>query len=214
MACYDRHPLMLRVAVSLLCLILPFVLVRQKVRAYADGVAAETGRTLAALVPPRPAPPPLSSADAAALVSFAREEASALAKPPVEAPRKANKTRAKAVKPKEKAVFVPASVVLRLANGGASVPRAVPVPALGERPAGLRLLGVSSLGVGMRDGDVLTRVLGAEVGSVGEVVARVIAARNQRARNISGEFWRDGARWVLVVEQPYVDPGGAAPGGR
>lgn len=111
-------------------------------------------------------------------------------------------------------MFVPASTVLRLANGGATVPRAVYVPALGERPAGLRLLGVSALGVGMRDGDVLTRVLGAEVSSVGEVVARVIAARNQRARSISGEFWRDGSRWALIVEQPYVDPEPAAPGGR
>lgn len=205
---------MIRVAVSLLCLVLPFVFVRQKVRSFAEGFATDTGRTLAALVPPVQRPAPLSSADAAALVSFAREEASALSSPPAAPPQKPSKVRGKTAKPKEKAVFVPASVVLRLANGGAGVPRAVPVPALGERPAGLRLLGVSSLGVGMRDGDVLTRVLGAEVSSVGEVVARVIAARNQRARHISGEFWRDGARWALVVEQPYVDGDGAAPGGR
>lgn len=207
---------MVRVAASLLCLALPFVMVRQRVRAFAEGWATDTGRSLAALVPPMPAPPPLSSADAAALAGFARAEVSALATPPPTpaAPQKQGKSRAKPQKPKEKAVFVPASTVLRLANGGATVPRAVYVPALGERPAGLRLLGVSALGVGMRDGDVLTRVLGAEVSSVGEVVARVIAARNQRARSISGEFWRDGSRWALIVEQPYVDPEPAAPGGR
>lgn len=205
---------MVRVAASLLCLVLPFVLVRQKVRAFADGFATNTARTLSELVPRVPAPAPLSSADAVALANFAREEVSALATPPAPAPQKPGKSRAKPQKPKEKAVFIPASTVLRLANGGAVVPRGVYVPALGERPAGLRLLGVSALGVGMRDGDVLTRVLGADVSSVGEVVARVIAARNQRARQISGEFWRDGARWVLVVEQPYVDPAPAAPGGR
>ena len=206
---------MVRVAASLLCLVLPFVMVRQKVRAFADGFATETASTLAALVPEVPAAPSLSRADEVALANFARDEASALATPPpAPPPQKAAKSRAKAQKPKEKAVFIPASTVLRLANGGATVPRGVYVPALGERPAGLRLLGVSALGVGMRDGDVLTRVLGAEISSVGEVVARVIAARNQRARHISGEFWRDGARWALVVEQPYVEPEPTAPGGR
>jgi hypothetical protein len=95
--------------------------------------------------------------------------------------------------------------VLRLAEGRV-MPRAVPVAASGGRPAGLRLVGVGGLGVGMRDGDVLTRVLGGSVGSVGDVVARVIAARDRRAREISAEFWRDGEAWSLVVEQPYLNP--------
>ena len=100
-------------------------------------------------------------------------------------------------------VFVPAATVLRLAQASA-VPRAVAVGREGARPAGLRLIGVSALGIGMRDGDVITRVLGARVGAIGDVVSRVVAARAQRAREISGEFWRDGRQGSIVVEQPYL----------
>lgn len=105
-------------------------------------------------------------------------------------------------------VFVPARAVLRLAAARV-IPRAVPVGPSGTRPAGLRLVGVGGLGLGMRDGDVLTRVAGASVTSVPAVVRGVIAARAQRAREISAEFWRDGEAWSLVVEQPYVDSSSA-----
>lgn len=101
-------------------------------------------------------------------------------------------------------VRVSAQQVLALAARRA-VPQAVPVPAQGERPAGLRLVGVSALGVGMRDGDILTRVAGAPVTSAGAVVEIVLRARAKQAREISAEFWRDGARWALVVEQPYLN---------
>jgi hypothetical protein len=100
-------------------------------------------------------------------------------------------------------VFVPASTVLRLAQGRA-IPSAVPVPAEGARPSGLRLVGVSGLGVGLRDGDVLTSVMGAPALSVPDVVRCVISARARAVREISGEFWRNGERWHLVVEQPYI----------
>jgi hypothetical protein len=203
-----------RASAWLFCLALPLVLVRHEAKKLAESWGTLAGRVAAEIIPPLfPKQEPVSAHEAVSLASFAQAEMAALAAPP--APRdKRNKARGKPQKPKENGVFVPASSVLRLANGGAAMPHAVLVPALGPRPAGLRLIGVSALGIGMRDGDVLTRVLGAEVSSVGEVVARVIAARNQRARQISGEFWRDGARWSLVVEQPYVDAPPPVPSAR
>ncbi len=103
----------------------------------------------------------------------------------------------------ERGVFVSAQRVLQLAERRA-VPRGVPVAALGQRPAGLRLDGVAALGIGMRDGDILTHVLGAPATSVAAVVSAVIQARAQNVRIISGQFWRDGRVLPLAVEQPYL----------
>jgi S1-C subfamily serine protease len=71
-------------------------------------------------------------------------------------------------------------------------------------------MGVSALGIGMRDGDVLIKVMGAPAISVADVVGRVAAARSRRLPQISGQFWRDGEQWNLIVEQPYM-AGSAAP---
>lgn len=102
-------------------------------------------------------------------------------------------------------IRISASQILGLARIRA-MPHAVPVPATGQHPAGLRLIGVGALGVGMRDGDVLSRVSGAPVNSVAAVVAMVLSHRGRLAREITGEFWRNGERWVLLVEQPYLQP--------
>jgi S1-C subfamily serine protease len=113
----------------------------------------------------------------------------------------------------ERGVFVSAATVLGLASRGV-VPRAVPVPASGSRPAGLRLLGVAALGIGMRDGDILTHVLGAPAGSVAAVIEAVVRARASNVPVISGTFWREGRSLSLAVEQPYLDapaPTPAAP---
>jgi S1-C subfamily serine protease len=75
---------------------------------------------------------------------------------------------------------------------------------LGQRPGGLRLDGVAALGIGMRDGDILTHVLGAPATSVAVVVGAVIQARAQNVRTITGQFWRDGRALPIAVEQPYL----------
>jgi hypothetical protein len=62
---------------------------------------------------------------------------------------------------------------------------------------------VSRLGVGLRDGDVLTEAAGTPALSPGDVISTVLAARGRSAREVSGVFWRDGEPWFLVVEQPY-----------
>lgn len=99
-------------------------------------------------------------------------------------------------------VFISADTVLKLANGGVA-PRGVAVKADGKRPAGLRLANVGGLGVGLRDGDVLTRAVGQPALSKGAVVQAVLIARARRVPVLDGEFWRDGERWALRVEQPY-----------
>jgi hypothetical protein len=120
-------------------------------------------------------------------------------------PAKSAKRRGKAppLSTAERGVFVSAEAVLRLASRGV-IPRAVAVPASASRPAGLRLVGAAGLGIGLRDGDILTHVLGAPAGSVGAVIDAVVRARAGSARVISGTFWREGRNLSLVVEQPYL----------
>ena len=109
--------------------------------------------------------------------------------------------RKAAVRPQ--GVYVSSGTVLRLAARRAA-PSGVPVPATNARPAGIQLIGVSGLGIGMRDGDVLTDVLGTPVRSVSQVVGLVIQARGRRERQISGRFFRGNLPLSVVVEQPYV----------
>ena len=101
-------------------------------------------------------------------------------------------------------IFVSADRVLRLAESRVT-PRGVRVPADGTRPAGLRLVGVEALGIGLRDGDVLTRALGQPALSSSAVVRAVLVARAQHVKVLEGEFYRGRERWVLRVEQPYLD---------
>jgi len=198
---------LLRLPVVLAALVLPPLGAVRLGQALADRWGTAIGREAAAaavhLVPtPAPAPAPIEEESTLAVEldeSIARPPDGG--KPPTAAERKAGKRRGP---PARVGVYVPAATVMRLAQAQV-MPRAVAVGPLGARPAGLRLIGVGGLGIGMRDGDVLTRVLGAPVSATGEVISRVIAARGRRAREISGEFWRNGAACSIVVEQPYLE---------
>jgi hypothetical protein len=90
------------------------------------------------------------------------------------------------------------------------MPSALFVKANAQPPAGLQLSGVSALGVGMQDGDVLTEAAGQRASSVAAVVGIVLAARARGEREISGRFYRGGMPFSLTVEQPY--PKGSLPG--
>lgn len=107
-----------------------------------------------------------------------------------------------AARGRHRGIWVRAHTVLALAERGAQ-PGAVFVPARGPRPAGLALHGVSGLGLGLRDGDVLTEVSGRRVSAVGDVVALVIAARGRGASLVVGRVWRGFEPFQLAVEQPY-----------
>jgi hypothetical protein len=103
-----------------------------------------------------------------------------------------------------KGIFVSAESVLKLASRGGR-PRGTPVKAAGGRPAGLRLSGVSALGIGLEDGDVLTRALGRPALSASSVVEGVIMARAKRLKLLDGEIYRGTDRFSIQVEQPYLD---------
>lgn len=119
---------------------------------------------------------------------------------------KGKKARAAAPAPAGRSVFVSAETVLKLAESRVK-PRGVRVAANGVRPAGLKLVGVGALGIGLRDGDVLTTALGQPALSSSAVVRAILVARSQRAPVLEGEFFRGQERWVLRVEQPYLDEG-------
>jgi hypothetical protein len=85
------------------------------------------------------------------------------------------------------------------------------VAASARRPAGLRLSGVSALGVGVRDGDVLTEAAGVPALDAGRVIEAILVARARGARSVSGTFYRGDERWAIVVHQPYLRSAGAAP---
>lgn len=178
----------------------------------ADDLGRRLGEGLAsgvaAVAPPAPAPPPrcelvpdhvpAAPVPLAALPSPGRSPVAG------GTPRSLRPVARPAVAPR-RGLHVPAEAVLRLARSGAR-PRGVPVPAEGERPAGILLQDVGGLGIGLEDGDVLTMAGGVPVQSPSDVVGMVIAARGRRAVAIGGQFWRDGAPWNLVVEQPYPEP--------
>lgn len=114
--------------------------------------------------------------------------------------------RPRAVAPAPQGLFVSAEKVLGLARAGAR-PGAIPVSADGPRPAGLLLTGVGGLGVGLRDGDILTHALGQPAVSEEVVVGAILRARGAREPQLSGRVWRDGRTFALVVAQPYLDSG-------
>jgi hypothetical protein len=100
------------------------------------------------------------------------------------------------------AVHISSAQVLSLASRRA-IPAAAPVRANAAHPAGLLLRGVSALGVGLEDGDVLTEAAGQTASSVAAVVGIVLAARARHSSEISGRFFRAGVPYLLTVEQPY-----------
>jgi hypothetical protein len=103
-----------------------------------------------------------------------------------------------------RSIFVSAEQVLRLSETRVT-PKGVRTQASGSRPAGLALRGVEGLGIGLRDGDVLTRALGQPALSSSAVVQAILVARARRVKVLEGEFYRGNERWTLLVEQPYLD---------
>lgn len=203
--------------------VMPVLVVKASHRVAAEvgtqvgGLAAEWLRPITQSLASAPQAESLVGSPAVALVEPSFTEGSAAenstSPPPpgaLGAPRgeKRQPARARPAEARGGGLRVSARQVLSLAERRA-MPRAVAVPADGRHPAGLKLLNVSGLGVGMRDGDILTRVAGAPALSTGAVVELVLRARARQAPEISAEFWRNGARWSLVVEQPYLTRGSA-----
>jgi len=187
----------------LLGLTLPLLAVKAWSGAYADTLGNGIAAWLIAVVPSLPAPTAQEDVN----------EWGALgdAEPPLDAsstirtaavskgPRQHNRSR---VAPRQ-GIRISSAQVLALASRRA-MPSAVFVKATPEHPAGLLLRGVSALGVGLQDGDILTEAAGQKATSVSQIVGLVLAARSGQASEISGRFYRGGVPFSLTVEQPYL----------
>lgn len=100
------------------------------------------------------------------------------------------------------ALFVSQATVLKLAQTTAR-PQGSFVAETAESPAGLRLLGVAALGIGVQDGDILIEALGITPRSPGQVIGAILEARSHKAAVLSGTLWRQGKLIRIAVEQPY-----------
>lgn len=191
------------VALSLLCafgLLLPVVTAGALSAACADNLGDRIAVELSGLLRP------LSGAFApAALDSVLTEtelSGDASASRVASGPTKMARAAKHGSKPATHAIRISSAQVLSLASHRA-VPDAAPIGANADHPAGLLLRGVSGLGIGMQDGDVLTEAAGQRASSVAAVVGVVLAARARHSAEISGRFFRAGVPYVITVEQPY-----------
>ena len=179
-------------------------------RGVADRIGDEMGQALALLADLAARPPPpvriTPQLDGGALQIQPPGATSRPVREPTHPVRQRGRQKGRDLVTPRHGIRIARKVVLRLANGGVR-PSGIPVPAEGPRPAGLLLGGVSSLGVGLQDGDVLTTAGGVPALSESEVVSVVIAARGRQVREIYGQFWRGSEPWSLIVEQPYVSGG-------
>jgi len=188
------------VAVALLALIPPLVAVKAWAGAYADALGNGIAAWLVAVVPtlPPPADEYQPGERAESEPPFGSDLGVRGAPVDAKRPRQSPRTRATPAH----GIRISAAQVLALAARRA-MPHAVFVKANAEHPAGLLLAGVSALGVGLQDGDVLTEAAGQKATSVPVVVGVVLAARSRQASEISGRFYRGGVPFLLTVEQPY-----------
>jgi hypothetical protein len=141
-----------------------------------------------------------------AAVSISASEATQSASSLARVDKKKKKTSSA---PGPRDIHVPAGTVLRWARDGV-MPGAVSVPATKTRPAGIRLSGVAGLGIGARDGDVLTHVEGRAVHSVPEVIGVVVAALGKKQTAIGGRLYRDDQHYSITVEIPSIRTQGLA----
>ncbi|MEI9935886.1 MAG: hypothetical protein WDO69_01550 [Pseudomonadota bacterium] len=195
------------VGVALLALALPAFAVRAWSSAHADTLGNGIAAWLIAVVP---TPPPVlaeASPGGPEELEPPSDGTPGVRSAAIDAKRPHQPARARAAA--LSGIRISSAQVLALAARRA-MPNAVFVKANAQRPAGLLLSSVSALGVGLRDGDVLTEAAGQKASSVAVVVGVVLAARARQASEISGRFYRGAVPFSVTVEQPY--PKGPVPG--
>jgi hypothetical protein len=189
--------------VLMLAFLLPTLLgTRAWANSYADHWATAIAAQLSALLVPVTSTP--SEAGSSAILATESEPEVASAALAAKHPQ--NQTSRARPPGAQHGVRISSAQVLVLAARRA-MPQAAPVKATRDHPAGLLLRGVSALGVGLQDGDVLTEAAGQKASSVAVVVGVVLAARGRQVAEISGRFFRAGVPFGLVVEQPYLKLG-------
>ncbi|MEZ4441802.1 MAG: hypothetical protein R3B72_22060 [Polyangiaceae bacterium] len=185
-------------------LVLPFLAVAAVPRLFLPRIAEAASRPLSQAAdaiaeslepppPPRPLPP---TKEAAAIEAIDGEPAEAVSPRAAEACAQAP--------PPPLGVMVSRGRVIAAAKAGIR-PSGSGVSATPYRPSGLALHGVGAVGVGLRDGDVVTRVGGARATSQGAVVGAVTSALRQKLPAITAEVWRGQRRILVTVELPSVE---------
>lgn len=190
-------------AVALLALGLPPFVVVARSSAYADALGIAIAARLSAVAPALPVsaePDELEEAAEVLVPPYSEPTVRAVA---LDSKRSRQPVRARPAP--TQGIRITTAQVLALAQRRA-MPSAVFVKGNAEHPAGLLLGGVSALGVGLRDGDVLTEAAGQKATSVAQVVGIVLALRSRQASEIGGRFYRGGVPFSLTVEQPYPKP--------
>ncbi len=104
-----------------------------------------------------------------------------------------------------RSIYITSTTVLCLAQQGFQ-PTGKPVVAKGKRPAGVAVFGVSGLGLGVRDGDIVTEILGQPVRSVAQGITLIFIARASNRPTITGTVWHAMRPSGVTVEQPYTMP--------
>jgi hypothetical protein len=193
-----------KLALSAVLLCAPLVGIVKAQAALAESAAHEAVIALLSLTAPLASP---SSRAAESEPELPAELAG-----PADAPLAASKpasnpkrSSASALPTKPKALFVSAQSVLRLSRS-AGQPSGSFVPRSEQHPAGIRLVGVAALGIGVQDGDILVDAMGIPARARGEIIGAIIEARARRVKALSGTLWRAGQTFTITVEQPYTDP--------
>ncbi|AKT41713.1 uncharacterized protein CMC5_059240 [Chondromyces crocatus] len=200
-------------------LLVPVLLLPLVTRALTDAVAARSGAQLAILTERLSSPPSPSLPSLPAIPASAQDDESprdALASERLQPVRPAargstapkpgasSSPSADSGKPGlPRALHIRIGTVLRAARSGAR-PSGTPVPALGDRPAGLALQGVGHFGAGLLDGDILTHVSGAPARSVNTVVGAVMGALRAGAPALGAVVWRGDQPIQVSVELPRL----------
>lgn len=187
-----------------LALSAPFALVAKVQAALVESAASAAVRTLSSVSAPL-SPATVAAAPVAAVgVPLAIDAGGEQGGSRAPGTPQAAGARAKAVA-KPQALFVSASTVLQLSQSAAR-PQGSFVPQTSQHPAGLRLVGVGALGIGVQDGDILIDAMGISPRASGEIIGAIIEARARRVYALSGTLWRSGHTFRITVEQPYLGP--------
>lgn len=186
-----------RVVLAVVALAAPFGLAARAASGLVAPLSGSVVATLLKLSVPLRQPEPVVDAEPAASEP---EPVELSAASPAGAPRRGTP---KVVPKKPTALFVSQGTVLKLAESAAR-PRGSFVAQTPQHPAGLRLVGVGALGIGVEDGDILIEALGIAPRGPGEIIGAIIEARAKNARFLSGTLWRRGETFRITVEQPYL----------
>jgi S1-C subfamily serine protease len=196
-------------------LALPFLavvlLARWAVPAWGDWIArhaANAAAWVAPLRPPKkeeaPAPAPPPSVDRTDVPDAGDDSGAPDGGAPLVARPVARAPSAAAVPKAPTSVHVPAALVQKAIDDGGRSIRARTVRGPDRRPAGVRLTGVSGLGIGLRDGDVIVAVDGKPALDEDACTSAALSAVARGDSTLRATIERDGVPFDCAVDLPLA----------